>query len=251
MSNILAVSHKEIVHQVKLSNQLPTVLEAIAMRRAIAAAAVEANVTVKTQELQQAADTVRAMNNLHRTEDTWAWLQKQGLSLDEFEELVYATILSTKLAQHLFAEQVEPFFIEHQLDYSQVVMYEVILDDPDLAIELFYALQEGELNFHSVAHEYIQDKELRRIGGYRGLLRRNDLKPDISAAAFAATPPQILKPILTAKGAHLILVEELIQPQLDSALRYQILSNLFSDWIQQQIKHYEPTLISNNSSVRL
>lgn len=239
MSNILSVSHEEIIHQVKLSNQLSVILEAIATRKAIVTAAAEAGIKVETEELQQAANAIRATNNLYRTEDTWAWLQKQKLSLDEFEEMVHTTVLSTKLAQHLFAQKVEPFFIEHQLDYTQVVMYEVILDDLDLAIELFYALQEGELNFHSVAHEYIQDRELRHIGGYRGLLRRSNLKPDISAAVFAATPPQILKPILTAEGAHLILVEEIIQPQLDPTLHYQILSDLFSSWLQQQIKQCE------------
>jgi len=38
-------------------------------------------------------------------------------------------------------------FAEHQLDYTQVVMYEVVLDDEDLAMELFYSLQEGETSF--------------------------------------------------------------------------------------------------------
>jgi len=51
--------------------------------------------------------------------------------------MVYATVISSKLAQYLF-DKVEPFFAEHQLDYTQVVMYEVVLDDEDLA-ELFYS----------------------------------------------------------------------------------------------------------------
>jgi parvulin-like peptidyl-prolyl isomerase len=162
------------------------------------------------------------------------------LSLDEFEESVYATVVSSKLAQHLFADKVEPFFVEHQLDYAQVVMYEVVLDDQDLAMELFYAIAEGEISFPSeVAHQYIQDTELRRTGGYRGTLSRKALKPEISAAVFAATPPQILKPIVTSSGSHLIWVEELIQPRLDDTLRYKILSDLFSEWLKQQIEQFE------------
>ena len=53
-------------------------------------------------------------------------------------------------------------------------MYEVVLDDFDLAMELFYALVEGEMSFHEIAHQYIQDTELRRKGGYRGILKRAD-----------------------------------------------------------------------------
>jgi len=153
--------------------------------------------------------------------------------------LVYANVISSKLAQHLVADKVEPFFVEHQLDYAQVVMYEVVLDDEELAMELFYALQSGEINFPEVAHQYIQDKSRRRSGGYRGVLRRTELQPEISAAAFAATPPQILRPIVTSEVTHLILVEELIQPELDDILRYKILADLFSAWLKSQIEQVE------------
>jgi parvulin-like peptidyl-prolyl isomerase len=113
-------------------------------------------------------------------------------------------------------------------------MYEVVLEDEDLALELFYAVKEGEMSFYDVAHQYIQDVELRRKGGYLGVLRRQDLKPEISAAVFAAKPPQLLKPIVTAKGISLIFVEEIIQPELDNKLHYQIVSELFGEWVKKQ-----------------
>jgi parvulin-like peptidyl-prolyl isomerase len=124
------------------------------------------------------------------------------------------------------------------------------LDDEDLTLELFYAIQEGEIGFPEVAHQYIQNTELRRSGGYRGIVRRKELKPEISAAVFAARPPQILKPIVTSKGVHLIWVEELVQPSLDDKLRYQILSELFSAWIKQQIEQVAVvTLLESNSQI--
>jgi parvulin-like peptidyl-prolyl isomerase len=152
------------------------------------------------------------------------------------KSFVYINVLSGKLAQHLFANKVEAFFVKHQLDYAGVVMYEVVLDDEELAMELFYGIQEGEMSFYEVAHQYIQDTELRRKGGYRGIVHRQELKAEISAAVFAATPPQVLKPIVTSKGVHLILVEEIIEPEFDNKLRYQILSDLFAGWRKQQIE---------------
>lgn len=239
MSEVLTVSSDEILHQIKLSCQIPSVVEGIITRKIIARAAEEAGIKAEPEELQLSADSLRLISNLRSADATWSWLQKHSLSLDDFEEVVYGTVISSKLAQHLFADKVEFFFVEHQLDYAQVVMYEVVLDDEDLAMELFYALQEGEINFPEVAHQYIQDTELRRSGGYRGTLCRTDLKPEISAAVFAATPPQILKPILTSIGVHLILVEELIQPQLDHMLHNKILSDLFSEWLKRQIEQFE------------
>jgi parvulin-like peptidyl-prolyl isomerase len=95
------------------------------------------------------------------------------------------------------------------------------------------------MSFFEIAQQYIEDTELRRRGGYRGIVRRKEMKPEISAAVFAANAPQILKPIVGAKGVYLIWVEEVIQPQLDEKLRYQILSDLFKLWVKQQVEEVE------------
>lgn len=239
MSEVLSISPNEILYQLKLSCQIPLVIEGIISRQVIARAAKEAEITVETTELQQAADSFRLVNKLQNVEDTWLWLQKHHLSLEEFEELIYNTVTTSKLTEHLFASQVEPFFREHQLDYAGAVVSEVIFDDEDLAMELYYALAEGESGFAEIAHQFIQDPELRRRGGYRGILSRKNLKPEISAAVFAATPPQVLEPIITSNGIHLIEVQELIEPQLTPPLRQNILSNLFSTWLKQQIEQVD------------
>jgi parvulin-like peptidyl-prolyl isomerase len=231
------ISPEDIFQHIKLSCQLPSIIEAIATRKVILSAAAEAGIQVEVTELQQAADAFRLEHRLQRSEDAWQWMQIHGLSLDEFEEMLGANVLAAKLASHLFADRVKPFFVERQLDYAQVIMYEIILEDEDLAMELFYAIEEEELNFFQVGHEYIQDPELRRTTGYRKPLRRSELKPEISAAVFAAKPPQLLKPIVTSNGAHLILVEEVIAPQLNQVLATQIMSELFAGWLKQQLKY--------------
>jgi parvulin-like peptidyl-prolyl isomerase len=239
MLKMIAISKEELIQQISLSCQMPLTIRGIVNRKIIAAVAEEVGVTLEAEDFQQTADAFRLNHNLLRADATELWLQEHYLSLDEFEEIVQISALSSKLAQHLFADQVEPFFVSHQLDYTQVVMYEVVLDDEDLAMELFYAIQECEMSFPEVAHRYIKDTELRRCGGYRGKLRRTDLQPEVSAVIFASTPPQLLKPIITSKGAHLILVEEIIQPELDKTLRKKILSNLFLDWLKQQVDQVE------------
>jgi len=239
MSQAITISAQDILQQVKLSCQIPSIVEQIVTRKVVMDAAAEAGIKVEDEELQQAADQIRLISKLKTADETWEWLKKNCLSLDDFEEMVYTNVMSGKLAQHLFGDKIEPWFVEHQLDYAGAVIYEVVLDDEDLAIELFYALQEGEMSFFEIAQQYIQDTELRRRGGYRGIVRRNEMKPEISAAVFAAKPQQVLKPIVGAKGVHLILVEEVIKPQLNEKLRYQILSDLFPGWIKQKIEEVD------------
>ena len=239
MSQAIIITQEDILHQVKLYCQIPEIIKGIVTRKIIASAADEAEIKIETEELQKAADAMRLMNQLRSPEETWEWLEKYSLSLDDFEELVYTNLIGNKLAQHLFAEKVESYFFSHQLDYGGAVMYEVVLDDEDLGLELFYAISEGEIRFSEIAQQYIEDKELRRKGGYRGLVKRQEMKPEISARVFAAKPPQLLKPIISSKGVHLILVEEIIQPQLDEKLRYQILGELFDGWLKKQVEEVE------------
>ncbi|MBD2167802.1 peptidylprolyl isomerase [Calothrix membranacea FACHB-236] len=239
MSQTITITSEDILHQVKLSCKIPEIIEQIVSRKVIIAAAEAAGLTVEVEELQKVADQIRLSNHLDSADETWLWLEKHGLSLDDFEEIVYGTVISGKLTTSLLANKVEPYYFEHQLAYTGAVIYEFVLDDEDLALELFYLIQEGEMSYYDVAHKYIQDTELRRKGGYCGLVRRQDLSAEISAAVFAATPPQVLKPIITSQGVHLILVEEILKTELDNKLRYQILLDLFNEWLKQQIQQVE------------
>lgn len=243
MSDILKISHQDIIEHLKISCQIPSLLEAIATQKIITETAERANIKIEIAELQQAADNLRLANNLIKAEETWQWLQKHYLSLDNFEEIAHLNILSAKLAHHLFADKVESFFYAHQLDYSGAVIYEVILDDEDLALEIFYALQEGEISFQQIARQYIQNPEIRRAGGYQGMRKRSDFRPEIAAAIFAANPPQLIKPIITPKGVHIIIVEEIIQPELNEQMRVTILGNLFTNWLKEEVNKLEVVAI--------
>ncbi|AFY49421.1 parvulin-like peptidyl-prolyl isomerase [Nostoc sp. PCC 7524] len=239
MSKTIKISTEDMIEHLKLSCEVPTILEAIATKEIITETAEKLGIEISVTELQQAADSMRLANQLLKAEDTWNWLNKHYISLDDFEEMAKTNLLSAKLANHLFADKVEPFFYAHKIEYTGAVTYEVILDDEDLALELFYALQEGEISFQEIARQYIQNHEIRRAGGYQGIRYRRDFRPEIASAIFAATPPQILKPIITPKGVHIITVEEIITPQLDEQRRMQILRDLFTEWLQQQINAVE------------
>ena len=46
---------------------------------------------------------------------------------------------------------------------------------------------------------------------------------------------EVLKPIVTSKGVYLILVEEILQPELNDQLRFQIGSELFGEWLKDKV----------------
>jgi parvulin-like peptidyl-prolyl isomerase len=229
------ISDRELIYEAKIAGKIPELRQRIVRRKTIDRQVKKIGIELTTADLQTAADKFRLVNQLESAEATQKWLEERCLSIDDFEDMVTQELISHKLAEHLFGDRIEHLFYQNLLDYSGAIIYEVILEDYDLAMEIYYSLQEGDLSFADVAQQYISTPELRRRGGYVGKVGRKQLRPELSAAIFAAKPPQLLKPIVTAVGVHLIQVEEIIEPQLDERLQQQILSEMFDRWLTEKI----------------
>ena len=232
------ISTRDIIQCLKLSCQMPNVLQELVAQKLIEQTATEQKIVLTEEEIQKAADLFRFEKNLISSQDTVRWLENYHLSVTEFEELIKNNLLKQKLAQHLFSGQVEAYFYSHQLDFNRAIIHEIVFKDVNLAMELFYSVQEQEISFWDVAHQYIEDRELRRLGGYLGTKTREQLHPEIAAAVFAVENkalPQVLKPIVVDKCAHLIYVEEIVRPTLDEPLQGKIIDKLFNNWLKKQI----------------
>jgi len=239
MSKHLSISVLDIIHKLKRSCEIPNILETIASEQIIRETADKAGIEVTEAELQEEGDRFRLEKKLATAKDTWDWLDKHHLSVKDFEQVVYNSLISQKLANHLFAAKVEKFFYENRLNYEAAVTYEVIFEDRDLALELFYAIEEGEITFPEIARMYIEEPELRRAYGYQGVRYRRDFRPEIAAAVFASSSPSILKPITTPKAVYLIWLEDIIQPELDETLRKTIIAELFASWLKKKVSALE------------
>ena len=170
--------------------------------------------------------------------NTQMWLNLHQLSLNDFETIIELQLLSNKLKEVVLGDRVEKYFYQHQLDFDRVVLYEVILKDKELATELYYAVREGEIKFHDVATKYIEDVDLKHKGGYLGQIRRKDLNPELLSVFSTANPPQVIKPITTAKGYHLLWIDEIIKAELDPAVYKEIQTQSFIEFLRDKLKEY-------------
>jgi PPIC-type PPIASE domain len=232
------VTSLDLLNQIRITGKIPELIAGILQQRIIEDYAQRLGLDISDAELQVGADQFRQDNKLDTIAQTEKWLTDRTLSMDDFEQLVITNLLTHKVAQQMFADKVEPFFHEHILDYGGAIISEVVVNDYNLAVELFYAIQEGDMSFAEVAQDY-STGEQKQSGGYRGLVKRRQLPPEISAMVFASKPPQLLPPIRVAKNTHLILATEIIPPQLNTVIREQILWDLFQGWLQEQIKQQQ------------
>ncbi|WP_310485390.1 peptidylprolyl isomerase [Chamaesiphon sp. VAR_48_metabat_403] len=228
------ITTENILEQLKISRKIPEIIEQILTRRIVKAEAEKLGIKVEIPELQEAADLFRAKNRLISARITEKWLEINQLSLDEFETIIHLELLSDKLKQVVLTDKVEQHFYQHQLDFDRVVISEVILTNKELATELYYAIREGEISFQDVASKYITDPELKRKGGYLGQIKRKDLNPGLRSIFSVTTYPQIIKPIATAQGFHLIWLEEKIDATLEPDIYEGIQSQLFTEFLREK-----------------
>jgi parvulin-like peptidyl-prolyl isomerase len=242
MSIDLAISNEDILTQLKISQMLPAIEESIIVTRIIQAEAERAGIEPAVSELQQAADDFRKKNNLTSAKKTELWLQMHRLSLDEFEQIVRLQLVNDKLKEVILADRVEKYFYQHQLDFDRVALSEVVLQDKELATELYYAVREGEIKFQDVASKYLEDVELQRKGGYLGRIRRKDLNSELLSVFSVTNPPQVIKPITTAKGYHLLWIDELVKAELDPELFKEIQSQIFVEFLKNKLRENRAAL---------
>jgi parvulin-like peptidyl-prolyl isomerase len=228
------ITTEDILEQLKISRKIPEVIEHILTRRIVQAEADKLGINVEIDELQAAADLFRAKNRLVSVKITEKWLEINRLSLDEFETIVHVELLSDKLKSAILTDKVEQHFYQYQLDFDRVVMYEVILENKELAMEMYYAIKEGEIKFSDIASKYISDPELKRQGGYQGHIKRKDLSTGLRSLFSVTSYPQIVKPIATAQGFHLIWVKDIIKATLEAEIYEEIQSQLFTEFLREK-----------------
>lgn len=232
-----SIEPEKVVSFLKSKMQLKDVYQSILYQKVIEQAAQERNLTVTPAEIQYECDRLRREQRLERAADTLAWLADQMITVEDLEAGIRDRLLAKKLAEHIFASEVEKFFAQNKLDFDQVVVYQIIVPYNKVAQELFYQIEEQEISFYQAAHLYDIDEKRRQQCGYEGKLYRWNLKPDIASVVFAAKLGEVIGPLQSDQGYHLLLVEEFIYAQLTPQIYHSILDRMFKEWLASELNY--------------
>jgi parvulin-like peptidyl-prolyl isomerase len=228
---------EDIINFLKKKQTFKEIYQQVLHRKIIKKAAEARNITVTPEEIQAEADRFRLEHRLEKASETFAWLQEQMISADDWEAGIKEDLLAKKLAEHLFAEEAEKYFIQNKLDFEQVLLYQIIVPYERLAHELLYQIEEEEVSFYEAAHFYDIDETRRQQCGCEGKLYRWSLIPEISAVVFGAKLGEVVGPIKTEAGYHLLRVEKFIEAEFDSKTRQEIINNLFENWLEGELNY--------------
>ena len=231
------IEASEIIELLRQELQLKTFTQKVLQKKVIEKAARERGLTVTPEEIQVVGDQLRREKRLEKAADTIAWLADQMISVEDLEAGICDRLLTQKLAEHLFSKEVEKIFVQNKLQFDQIIFYQIVVAKPQLAQELFYQIQEGEISFFEAAHLYDIDENRRHLCGCEGKVYRWGLKPDIAVAVFSAQPGEVIRPIQTDRGYHLCMVEKFLPAELTPQRYQEILHNLFNEWLSNEVNY--------------
>src|SRR5579883_2346767 len=236
----IVIQLEEIVNFLKQEMLLKDICQKILNQKIIEKTARERGITVTSEEIQVEADKIRYAKYaklLNKPLDIRTWLEEQMVTLNDWEAGIRANLLAQKLAEHLFAQDVESFFAQNRSFFDKFILYQIVVDYEIVAKKLFYEIRDRKISFFEAAYLYDVDEQRRYKCGYEGKLSLGNLQPDLAAMVLKAPVGEILGPFKTEHGYHLLMVEKFIPDQLTSEKRQEILEQLFKEWLARELKY--------------
>ncbi len=232
-----SISSELVVTFLKKNLSMKDIYRQILSQEIINRTAQEKGIVANPEEIQAEADRMRRQKKLEKAAQTFAWLAEEMMTPDDWEDGIKDRIIRQKLAQTMFAEEAQKHFAQNRLDFEQVLLYQLVVSDENLAVELLYQIEEEEISFYEAAHLYDRDEKRRHHCGCEGKLYRWSLHPQVSALIFSSEVGQVLGPVQIDSGYHLVKVEEIIKAELTPQVHQDIISKLFDAWLQGELNY--------------
>jgi hypothetical protein len=188
-------------------------------------------ITVTDEELQVAGDAFRSKHRLLGSAQTLAWLEQQRISAEDWTQGIRIQLLTQKLKDRLFADSIDDHYLTNRDEYHRAAFSQILVSDLAEALQIVQTLRAGKASFCEMALEHSQAQTSGKQGGFVGVRFLSTLMPEIRAAIAGVQVGEIINPIKTQRGFHIIRIEKWFSPTLSESVRAEILDLLFQTWL--------------------
>jgi parvulin-like peptidyl-prolyl isomerase len=183
-------------------------------------------ITVSDEEIQAAADAFRYRYKLLNASQTHSWLTKQKTTSKDWAEGIKMSLLTKKLEEYLFGEQVDGHYLNNREVYKRAAFSQILLSNETEAQQVAKELKEGKASFNAVALERSIGLSSRANAGFVGVRFFNELRPEIAQAMTEAKEGEVIGPIQTKLGYHIVRIEKWFPTELTIAQRKRMLATM-------------------------
>lgn len=129
-------------------------------------------------------------------------------------------VLQKNLGNKLTDAAAKKFYEAHKQRYSTDMVHaqHILLSDETQAHEMLKKSQQKDADFQAMAEKFSKDPSAKNNRGDLGFFGRDRMVPEFTEAAFAGKPGEVVGPVKTAYGYHLIKV---IEKKMGKAMEYR------------------------------
>ncbi|MGC1396703.1 MAG: peptidylprolyl isomerase [Coleofasciculaceae cyanobacterium] len=223
------ITATEIIPLLASYQLLPSLLREVIIDQAIA------SYHCTPEEKATALEQFAAKNQLTDAEAKHNWLKYYHLSEAQLEALATRGILIEKFKQATWNHKLESYFLSRKGQLDRVIYSLIRTQDPGIAQEIYFRIQENEQSFADLARQYSQGSEAQ-TGGMIGPVEISVPHPTLSQLLRLSQPGQLLPPTRLEDWFIIIRLEKFIPAQLDEVMRQRLLNECFTNWLSEQLK---------------
>lgn len=232
LPEISPATDEEIIAYLRRSYQIAEIAVKAEQDALILSLCEQLGITVSDEELQAAGDTFRLEHKLLGTSQTLNWLSFQRIAVKDWSDGIRVSLLAKKLKELLFGADVDNYYIDNRNNFIRVALSQILVRDLTEAQKITYAIREEYVSFCALALLHSKGKQSKENGGFAGIRFLSELMPEIAEAISEAKEGEVVEPIQTTLGYHIIKIEKWFPSELTESVRAEILESLFQAWLK-------------------
>lgn len=175
---------------------------------------------------------------------------ESGQSIDRVYSRIY---MNAKLEKHVvmqYGKSSESLFLENKLSLDKVVYSLLRVSSEELARELFFRLEDAEINFAEIAAQYSEGPE-RNTGGRVGPISPSKAHPNVAKYLISAEEGHLIDPFKADKYWIILRVESRTTAVYDDAMKTELSMHLHRKkseaLVRSLLKHFDAEAFSGAS----
>ena len=185
-------------------------------------------------EIDQVSMEVRLQQQLIDADKFQQWLTVNKTTYDEFRSQIIYRLKLEKLKIKIAAPKLQTTFEEQKPQLDRAVLSRIVVNTPELAQTLKNKLEDGA-DFTQLAKQYsVVDDAV--IGGVMGPVPYGTMPPIIRENVIDGQPGKIIGPVQIEQRYCLLKVEKILPATLDDALKKQLETQIFEQWLAEKLK---------------
>lgn len=164
-----------------------------------------------------------------------SWGERYGMTTEQLAALAVRELKIEKFKYATWEPKLESHFLTHKSKLDKVVYSLLRTSHQEVATELYFRIEAGEQTFSELAREYSQEPEAQ-TGGLLGPMELAVLHPTLAKMLSISKLGQLWSPIQLGEWFVILRLEKFIPAVFNDIMRQQLLNNLWSSWIQEQVQ---------------